>query len=191
MPIRLRFGYDEEDLLDAQWELLDAFTRQLHQGWAEPAARQALRAATDALARDPAGPTATATLLADRLVARVAELLAAQDPNALQAAQAECTYLQRQIERYQADPLTEQVIRVAQERDTAMRKIDQQARRIADLETALAQAQTARAGMQQRLQAEVARLEEEVAALNRIVAAQHEQLTAAADAENPPRKKRG
>ena len=111
MPVRVRFGYDEQDLLAAQWAVLEAFIRQLRQGWAEPAARQALRAVSDALPHDPAGPAATAATLAERLVAQVAELLAAREPAALQAAQTECAYLQRQVARYQADPLAAQVAR--------------------------------------------------------------------------------
>ncbi len=192
MPVRVRFGYDEQDLLAAQWAVLEAFIRQLRQGWAEPAARQALRAVSDALPHDPAGPAATAATLAERLVAQVAELLAAREPAALQAAQTECAYLQRQVARYQADPLAAQVARLTAEHAAALQHGAQLAQQVADLEAALAQAPATHARVQQHLQAEIARWQAENRALQRIVATQQLQLLGPDSApENPPRKPRG
>lgn len=178
MPLRIRFGYDEDDLLAAQWRLITAFEQGLASCWPDPA-RQTLRDRLAQIPRTNTTPTHWMTALAQSLLGLIATLQAAQDSNlraALTAAESDRDSLQRVLLEYQQHPLQDQLAACTRERDLARAQVQQQAARVTDLNGALQRAQAAQAAEVQRLQQEIASLRAELATLNRLVVEQQEAL---------------
>lgn len=178
MPLRIRLGYDEDDLLAAQWRLIAAFEQCLASSWPDPA-RQTLR---DRLAQIPhtnTTPTHWMAALAQSLLGLIATLQAAQESNlrlALTAAESDRDSLQRIVREYQQHPLQAQLAACTRERDQARTQVQQQAARVTDLSSALQRAQAAQATEVQRLQQQLAALRSEITTLNRLLVEQQEAL---------------
>ena len=171
MCIRISFGHSDEQLVEAQWAVVNALRRAVYHGSSHPDARRILH---DALARAHASsPEQWAVESAEALVQTIARLqtATANDNLEIQSLRLRCEHLQQLVDRYNQNPLQERVKVLTQERDRRREEAEQLTRRVRFLEEALARAQQAH-------QAEVNYLQEEIAALNRIIVEQQEELNA-------------
>ncbi|MCD6344173.1 MAG: hypothetical protein J7M17_01005 [Anaerolineae bacterium] len=193
MPLRIRFGYDQEDLQQAQWNLIYALQNSCSSGLGYFPARQQLSELVSHLGKSES-PVAwveafSAALL--RSITALSDARCAETETALRRITNERDRLQRSLTDIQQDPLQAQVQFLTEERDRWLAQATTNGQRIAELEAALQRAQTARAGERQRLEQESARLQAEITALNRIVAQQQLQLLdSVSDPENSTRKTR-
>ena len=171
MCIRIVFGHSDEQLVEAQWAVVNALRRAVHHGSSHPDARRTLH---DALARAHASsPEQWAVESAEALVQAIARLqtATANDDLEIQSLRLRCEHLQHLVERYNQNPLQEQAKTLTQERDRWREEAGRLSNRVHTLEEALARAQQAH-------QAEVAALQETISDLNRIIVEQQEELNA-------------
>jgi len=171
MCIRIVFGHSDEQLVEAQWAVVNALRRAVYHGSSHPDARRILH---DALAHTyTASPEQWAVESAETLVQTIAQLqtAAANDDLEIQSLRLRCEHLQRLVERYNQNPLQHKVKTLTQERDRRREEAEQLTRRVRSLEEALARAQ-------QSHRSEVASLQATIADLNRIIVEQQEQLNA-------------
>ena len=195
MPLRLTFGYDQEDLLRAQWDLIQTLQNSwsLNYSYSYSQACQQLSELVSHLGK-PESPVAwveafSAALL--RSITALNEARCAETETALRRITNERDRLQRSLTDVQQDPLQAQVQFLTEERDRWRAQAAAHGRRIEELEAALQRAQTTHAGERRRLEQESARLQAEITALNRIVAQQQLQLLdSVSDPENSTRKTR-
>jgi len=173
MCIRISFGHSDEQLVEAQWAVVNALRRAVYHGSSHPDARRILY---DALARAhtyTASPEQWAVESAEALVQAIARLqtATANDDLEIQSLRLRCEHLQQLVDRYNQNPLQERLKTISQERDRWREEAEQLTRRVRSLEEALARAQQAH-------QSEVAALQETISDLNRIIVEQQEQLNA-------------
>lgn len=193
MPLRLTFGYDEDDLQQAQWNLIYALQNSWSSGLGYFPARQQLSELVNNLGKQesPAAWVEAFSAALLRSITALNEARCKETEGALRRITNERDRLQRILTDIQQDPLQAQVQSLTEDRDRWLDQAAMNGRRIAELETALQRAQTARAGERQRLEQESARLQAAIAALNRIVAQQQLQLLdSVSDPENSTRKTR-
>ena len=171
MCIRISFGHSDEQLVEAQWAVVNALRRAVYHGSSHPDARRTLH---DALAHAHASsPEQWAVESAEALVQAIARLQTATANGDLeiQSLRLRCEHLQQLVDRYNQNPLQERLKTISQERDRWREEAEQLTRRVRSLEEALARAQQAH-------QAEVAALQETISDLNRIIVEQQEELNA-------------
>lgn len=193
MPLRIRLGYDQDDLHRAQWNLIYALQNSWSSGLGYFPARQQLSELVNNLGKQES-PAAWVEAFVTALLRSITALNNArcqETEAALRRITDERDRLQRTLTDIQQDPLQAQVQSLTEDRDRWLDQAAVHGRRIEELETALQRAQTARAGERQRLEQESARLQAAIAALNRIVAQQQLQLLdSVSDPENSTRKTR-
>ena len=171
MCIRISFGHSDEQLVEAQWAVVNALRRAVYHGSSHPDARRTLH---DALARAHASsPEQWAVESAEALVQAIARLqtATANDDLEIQSLRLRCEHLQQLVDRYNQNPLQERLKTISQERDHWREEAEQLTRRVRSLEEALARAQQAH-------QSEVAALQATISDLNRIIVEQQEELNA-------------
>ena len=193
MPLRIRFGYDQEDLQRAQWDLIYTLQNSLSSGLGYFPARQQLSELVSHLGK-PDSPAAWVEAFSTALLRSITalhEARCAETEAALRRTTNERDRLQRALTDIQQDPLQAQVQFLTEDRDRWLAQAAAHGRRIEELEAALQRAQTAHAGERHRLEQESGRLQAEITALNRIVAQQQLQLLdSVSDPENSTRKTR-
>ena len=195
MPLRIRWGYDEDDLRQAQWNLIRLLRNSLSSGYSYSylQTHQQLSELINNLG-NPDSPTAWVEAFGTELLRSITALNEArceETETALRRTTDERDRLQRILTDIQQDPLQVQVQFLTEDRDRWLEWAAANGRRIKELEAALQRAQTAHTGERHRLEQESARLQAEIAALNRIVAQQQLQLLdPASDPENSTRKTR-
>ncbi|MBN1934385.1 MAG: hypothetical protein JW934_06955 [Anaerolineae bacterium] len=157
MPL---FGYTDDDLINAQWDIVRALRFAFEHGQ-----ETGIRAKLSALrAPTPEAWIAEAARLLIAHISACEQAAAKSDGEALRMT-ARSEYFESLVKTYKADPLHAQVERLTQERDhwrSEATKLTEHERELqADLE---------------RAWDELDRLEREVKALNRLVVAQQEAL---------------
>jgi uncharacterized protein YukE len=170
MWLRVLLGPSEEDLVRAQWEVVDELERAAGEGWRYAGSsrrlRQLVRQAREQADSPSSWARAFARLLQDTLTA-------AQEAEEMRAGvellECRLASFQRIVAGYNANPLQAQVETLTQERDEWQAQAERHAGRVRSLEAALARGQQAH-------QEEVARLKQEIVALNRLVVQQQEEL---------------
>jgi len=171
MCIRIVFGHSDEQLVEAQWAVVNALRHAVYHGSSHPDARRILH---DALAHTYASsPEQWAVESAETLVQAIAQLqtATANDDIEIQSLRLRCEHLQQLVDRYNQNPLQQRLKTISQERDRWREEAEQLTRRVRSLEEALARAQQAH-------QSEVAALQATISDLNRIIVEQQEELNA-------------
>jgi chromosome segregation ATPase len=169
--IKLKFGYSEEDLRQAQQAVVDRFRRAIPYNQVDPNIQETVRQALEAIIHfDPeewiaAAARALTTLIADQQ-ATIDAL--ERDLNTLRW---ERDQLREQVEAYENDPLQVQVAELQDNCHYWQRQASRLQQRVQELESSLERAQKAH-------QAEVTQLEQKIAALQDTIVHQRQQLNA-------------
>jgi chromosome segregation ATPase len=169
--IKLKFGYSEEDLCQAQQAVVDRFRRAIPYNQVDPNTQETVRQALEAIIHfDPeewiaAAARALTTLIADQQ-ATIDAL--ERDLNTLRW---ERDGLRDTVDAYQNDPLQEQVAALEDDCHAWQRQASRLQQRVQELESSLERAQKAH-------QAEVTQLEQKIAALQDTIVHQRQQLNA-------------
>jgi len=173
MPLRLTFGYDKEDLLQAQWNLIRLLQSSLSSGYSYSylQAHQQLSELVNNLGK-PESPPAWVAAFGTALLRSITALNEArckETETALRRITDERDWLQRTLTDIQQDPLQDQVQSLTEDRDRWLDQAAVNGRRIDELETALQRAQTAR-------QTAVTHLQTHIAQQNHLLVQQEEEL---------------
>ena len=171
MPLRIRLGYDEDDLRQAQWNLIRLLQNSCSSSLGYFQARQHLSEIIHNLGQ-PESPAAwveafSAALL--RSITALSDARCEETEDALRRITGERDWLQRALTDIQQDPLQAQVRFLTEDRDRWLEQAAVNGRRIKELETALQRAQTAH-------QTDVTRLQTHIAQQNRLLVQQEEEL---------------
>ncbi|MEA3310171.1 MAG: hypothetical protein U9Q70_11770 [Chloroflexota bacterium] len=171
MSIRIVWGCAEEDLMKAQWRLIQQLQALFTQGLGHREARQQVHAACQLL-QTAATPhdwlRAFSVALLQLLEERYLDAEAAWQVGALQE---QCEALQARCRSYEQDPLQGQVTALRQEHDHWRTEAEERAQQQHAVARELSQAL-------QREQQERARLQKEIRQLNEIIVQQQSALSA-------------
>lgn len=179
MPIRICVGYNNDDLLQAQWDVNRVIEQSLYRNWPAFQARVTLREALSGVSHTTLSPIEWIQRFTENLVEIVATFQVEQASvrnSDLLTTQAERDRLQRIVDEFQQHPLQEQVTAWKNWSYQAQTQMSQQAERIKALEGALERARTAHAAETQHLEGVVRALQDKIAALNRLLVEQQDAL---------------
>lgn len=175
LPFQIVLGYTDQNLIQAQWDLLTTFRQAVNRLWNNEPARQTLLALLDRAD----GAAQTPQHWIERLVWDLSETLPGRQPQSTEqkwrtevaCLEREKAQLQYQLNGYLRDPLQSQLSRLEQERARWQSAAQESAARVHDLEAAQERAR-------QLHQDEQTRLHEEIKALRRLLVEKQEALNA-------------